>query len=120
MKKIALAVMAAMSLTACDPGGIATAPPAPLQQTTIDEKGLIAALQAFDVTLTAIDGLVATGYLAPGSATALKVQGYINTARKGFNTAVAAQKAGSVTDYVTALSEAQKALTGLSATLKGN
>ena len=113
-----LAALAVTTLTGCTPTVIGNAP-APLEQTVIDEKGLLAAFSAFDVALTAVDGLVATKVIVPGSPTALKIKGYLRTAQTGLNAAAAAQKAGSATDYVKALNSAREALTLASATLKG-
>lgn len=119
MKKILLlTALAATTLAGCAPAIIGNAP-APLEQTTIDEKGLLAAFSAFDVALTAVDGLVATKVIVPGTPTALKIKGYLVIAQNGLNAAAAAQKAGSTTDYVKALNSAREALTLASAALKG-
>lgn len=109
----------ASSCTPADMIGSAGTAPAPLQKTVIDEKGLLAAWSAFDVALTAVDGLVAVKIIVPGSPKALAIKGYLSAAQDGLNAATAAQKAGSTSDYLAALTEAQKALKLASAALKG-
>jgi hypothetical protein len=110
MKRLIIGVMM-LVLTACAavPAGVEK-PPAPLQQTVIDEKGLIAAFSAFDLTLTAVDGLVATGVIVAGSPRAIEIKGYLQRAKDGLNAADAARKAGSSSNYVAALENARTAL----------
>ena len=122
MKKLLLSLaLMSTTLAGCTPNqfwGLENAP-APLQQTVIDEKGLITAFSAFDVLLTSIDGLVASNVIVAGSPTALKIKGYLTTAKAALNAAAAAQKAGSTTDYVAALDSAREAFTLTSVALKG-
>lgn len=116
MKK--LIICAALAISGCGLPGILTAP-APLQQTVIDERGLITAWSAFDVALTAVDGLIATGRIKPGTPPALAIAGYFKTAQSALNAATKAQKAGSTADYFEAMTEARDALRDASAALKG-
>lgn len=122
MKKLLLSLaLASTAITGCTPNqfwGIENAP-APLQQTVIDEKGLIAAFSAFDVLLTAVDGLVVANVIVPGSPTASKIKSYLTTAKTALNAAAAAQKAGSTKDYVAALDSAREAFTLTAVALKG-
>lgn len=121
MKKIFAALSLAIMATACTPLDLVSSagtPPAPLQKTVIDEKALLATWDAFDVALSAIDALVATGYIVKDTPFALKIKGYVETTQTALNAATAAQKAGSATDYITALTEAQKAMKLAGAALK--
>lgn len=115
----ALAAMLALSLIACEtiPAG---QPPAPLNQTVLDEKAIITALSAYDVVLTAVDALVAAKVLVPGSPKALQVRQALVTARDALKTASAAQRAGSATTYAEAIAQATVAFNGVKTLLKGN
>ena len=64
MKKFLIAV--SIALAGCTTNPLAA--PAPLASTTIDEKGLIIAMQTFDTLLTAVDQLVVMKVIVPGSA----------------------------------------------------
>lgn len=111
MKRLCI-VMMALALCACTtiaPGGI-DKPPAPLEQTTIDEKGLIAVFSAFDLTLTAVDSLLATGVIVAGSPKAIEIKGYLTRAQDALNAADAARKAGSSSNYIAALGNARSAM----------
>ena len=118
MRKLMLAAALALSLPACTT--FPTVPPAPLSQTTVDEKSLIAALNAFDVLLTAIDGLRDAGVLVPGSPKALKVKALIQVAQDGLNTAKAVRDGLSTEDPALALDSATSAFRQITALLKGN
>jgi hypothetical protein len=121
MKQIVALVLLTL-MTACAGLPVASpTPPAPLQKTVIDEKGLIAAYSAFDVALSAVDGLVAAGVIVPGSPRALQIKGLLITARTGLDAASSAQKAGSAATYAEALQSARDALSQASSLLrKGN
>ena len=121
MRKLMLAAMLAMTvpLAACDPS-LGVKSPAPLAQTTVDEKSLMAALNAFDVLLTAIDGLRDAGDLVPGSPKALKVKALIEVAQDGLNTAKAVRDGLSTEDPALALDRATSAFRQITALLKGN
>lgn len=120
MKKLLTVAMlaASLALSACAGtlGGVVS--PAPLEQTTVDEKALIAAYDAFDVALTAIDGLRVAGVIKDGSPTALKVRGYILAAQTGLNAARDAQAGLSTANPVEALTRAGSALRDLSLLLR--
>lgn len=118
MRKLMLAAALALSLPACTT--FPTVPPAPLAQTTVDEKSLIAALNAFDVLLTAIDGLRDAGVLVPGSPKALQVKALIQVAQDGLNTAKAVRDGLSTEDPALALDRATSAFRQITALLKGN
>ncbi len=109
MKRFLLPLCAALALTGCAPGllsGLGTAPPAPLAQTTIDDKALDTAWKAFDLSLDAINTLGDLGYIVPGTPRGKAIAAAI----RKVNTALAAAErlaaAGSARDYATALREA--------------
>lgn len=110
MKKLLLC-LSVLALGACTPtlSDLATAP-APLERTSIDEQGLIVAVDTFETLLTVVDQLVAANIIVPGSPRALSLQGHLRTAQAGLNAAAAAQKAVSTTDYLTALAQVRAAL----------
>ena len=115
MRKLIIAL--SLGLAACSTNPLAS--PAPLASTTIDEKGLIIALQTFDTLLTAVDKLVAAGVITPGSPTAVKIADAINTAKIALQAASAAQQAGNASSYISAISEAQAAIANINLLIKG-
>lgn len=117
MKHIHLA-LAALCLTACNPATLVE--PAPLNQTVIDEKGLIVALQTFDTALTAIDRLIAAGVIVPGSPRAIQIADAISIAKRAYAAASAAQRVGNSASYLSAMAQAQTAIGQISVLLKGN
>ena len=117
MKKIFIAL--SIALASCTPGSVLTAP-APLAHTTIDEKGLILALQTFDTVLTAVDRLVAAKIIVPGSPRALAIANAIETAKTAYQAASAAQRVGNSGSYLTAINQAQVAIAQINALVKGS
>jgi hypothetical protein len=117
MKKIFLAL--ALVLPGCSTLGTLSSP-APLSQTTLDEKTLVVSLQTFDTVLTAIDRLVAAGVIKPGSAKARAIANAIGDAKAFYLAASAAQKVGNARSYYIALSQAQVAVAEINGQLKGN
>ena len=116
MKKILIA-LSIVALGACATNPLAA--PAPLASTTIDEKGLIIALQTFDTLLTAVDKLVAVGVIKPGSPRALQIADAIHTGKLAFQAASAAQRAGNSGSYITAIGQAQVAIANINQLIKG-
>lgn len=116
MKKIFIAL--SLALTSCSTVS-ALGSPAPLAQTTVDEKTLVVALQTFDTTLTAIDQLVAAGVIKPGSPQALAIANYIDTAKKAYQAAAAAQRVGNASSYAAALLQVQNAIAQINSLVKG-
>jgi len=116
MKKILIALSIALS-------GCSTlstlASPAPLAQTTIDEKTLIVGLETFDTVLTAVDRLVAAKVIVPGSSRAIQIADAIQVAKRGYLAAAAAQKVGNASNYLAALVQAQDAIVKINALIKG-
>lgn len=117
MKRILIA--ASLALAGCAPGGITSAP-APLAQTAIDEKGVTLAWQAFNTALDAINALRRAGVIKDGSSSARALADGIDRTTLALSSASAAQRAGNSANYLTAMAEAQAALTGIRSLLKGN
>ena len=117
MKKFFIAV--SIALAGCSTTGNPLAAPAPLATTTIDEKGLIIAMQTFDTLLTAVDKLVAAGVIKPGSPLAIQIADAIHKAKVAFQVAVAAQKVGNSGSYFTAIAQAQAAIADINLLVKG-
>lgn len=116
MKKILIALaIASTSLTSCATLGS----PAPLAQTTVDEKALVIGLETFDTLLTAIDRLRDAGVLKPGSARAVQIADAIEVAKRGYQAASAAQKVGNASSYLVALAQAQDAIVRINGLIKG-
>lgn len=108
----------ALSLSACS-GFLedVSSAPAPLEQTVIDERGLVLALETFDTTLTSVDILIETGYITPGSEKALQIADYIDSAKAWLQVASRAQRAGSTASYAEAITNARSAIAGVKAIL---
>jgi hypothetical protein len=117
-----LAILIALSLTACGPekGLNIAAAPAPLAATSIDEDVVSVGFEAFDMALYAVDALVAAGKIVKGSPRALDIKSKIAFGKNALNAARAAQKAGNTTSYSEALAEAGEALRLVKTALKGN
>lgn len=105
---------ALLALTACNPGGIASAP-APLERTTIDEKAVTLAAQSVDAVALSVTALVKAGVIKPGTPTAIKIASALDTARDAVNTAEKARQAGSATNYLTAIARANAAVSEIKA-----
>ena len=121
MRKMMIAALAALSLSACagTVPGINSAP-APLEQTTADEKALRLAAAAFEFALTATDQAVLLGKLKFGSPTALRAKALIGDVQTALNAAAKARKALSTTDYLAAIADGEKAMAELKTLLKGS
>ena len=124
MKRALIALCAPLALAAC--AGLPTlttvAPPAPapLERGTIDDKGLLAAWQAFDVALDAINLLGDRGWLVPGTPRGKAVASAIRKVNAALAAAERFAAAGSAPDYVTALRDASAGLADLRSILKGS
>lgn len=117
MKKLFLALSITLASCSSFPG-IGTQ--APLAATTIDEKGLILALETFDTVLTGVDRLIAAGVIVPGSPTAIKIADAIAKAKVALQAASAAQRAGNASGYVSAINDAKVAIASINVLMKGN
>lgn len=119
MKKIMIA-LAALSLTSCALVDKIVSSPAPLAQTAIDEKGLIIALQTFDTVLSAVDRLIAAGVIKPGTPRAIQIADAIQTAKRAYQAASAAQRVGNSAAYSTAIANASAAIGHINLLIKGS
>ena len=113
-------VFFALSILALCPSCATLSSPAPLANTTVDEKTLIVALQTFDTALTAVDQLVAARIIVPGSPRALAIADAIGVAKRAYTAAAAAQKVGNSSSYLAALLQAQGAIAQINSLVKGN
>lgn len=95
-----------------------TEAPAPLEQTAVDEKALVLALETFDTVLTSVDILIEAGHIQPGSPKALEIARLIDSAKGWLQVASSAQRAGSTTSYLEAIENARAAIAGVKAALK--
>lgn len=123
MRKILLPLAAALALstTSCamlDNMGLGQAP-APLQQTVIDEKGLIYAWQSYDTLLTLVDKALDAKMLVPGSPRAMAIRAHLIRVNIALNAASAARRAGSTTQYEAAFTEATEAMRLAQLAIKG-
>lgn len=112
----------ALSLSACTlPSFSFGTPeaPAPLAQTTIDDKALMAAWKSFDLALDAINILIDQKIIVPGTPRAVKIADAIDKTTKFLTAAESAAAAGSTTDYKVALANASGAITELRFALRG-
>lgn len=118
MKRILIAAALALTLPACTPGSIISAP-APLAQTAIDEKGLTLAWEGFNTALDGINALRRAGIIKDGSQSAVRLANLIDGTTAALTAASAAQRAGNSASYITAMTEAKTALLGIRDLLKG-
>lgn len=114
MIRMILAACAALSLAACDPPAIFSAP-APLEQTVVDEKAVTLAAQSVDAVALSTTALVKAGVIKPGTPAALKIARALDLARDSVNAAETARQAGSATSYVTAINRALAAVAEIKA-----
>lgn len=102
----ALAV-ASLGLSGCASlAALAGGSPAPLAQTTIDDRGLEATWKAFDVALDAINALGDVGVIVPGTPRGKAVASAIRKVNTALSAAERFAAAGSSSEYATALREA--------------
>ena len=112
------AIAASTDATAAVLDAIGQAPPPTLARTTIDDKAIRVAFMAFDKALTVIDAFLDSGYLKPGSPSALRIRRGVLATQAALNAASAAQRAGSATTYTDALEKARLALTDIQLVLQ--
>lgn len=102
-------IAAALALSACATTPSVTTAPAPLNQTVIDEKGLIAAVNTAQAIRTVVDFLRDSGKLVPGTPLAQRIQEGLRALRDGLNGAASARQALSASDYAVAIAKASEA-----------
>lgn len=116
--------IASMALVGCAPlaglSQLGTAAPAPLARTTIDDRGLEKAWQAFDITLDALNLLGDYGIIVPGTPRGKAVATAIRRVNRAFAGAEHIAAGASSSQYTTALAEVDAALTDLRAAVQGS
>ena len=131
MKRLLVAVVA-LALAACTTGEAvrsagsiaasaadAAGVPVPATTSALDEKALTLAAKAVDAAALSASALVRVGVIEPGSPTALRLAGALDTARDGVNAAALAREAGNATTYSAALDKATAALAAIAAIING-
>lgn len=116
MKRMILAVCAALALSGCAAlgnlaGGLPPSPAAAADQTTLDEQALLAVELAYKAARTAAELAVDAGVLKGEAATRVAVLD--NQAFLAVTLARSAYKTGNAQSYKDALGEAQKAVAAL-------
>jgi hypothetical protein len=108
-----LALVAALSLTAAGCSGCQVLAPltsnnsAVLQDTVMDEKGLLVAEAALFGANTAAEAAVDNGLLAAGSPKAVQVADYLDAGKRALDVARAAYRAGDAKTMAARLDAAQ-------------
>ena len=131
MKRLLVAVVA-LALAACTTGEAvrsagsiaasaadAAGVPVPATTSALAEKALTLAAKAVDAAALSASALVRVGVIEPGSPTALRLAGALDTARDGVNAAALAREAGNATTYSAALDKATAALAAIAAIING-
>lgn len=102
-------------------GEPASAPPAPLSQTIIDEKALTLAAQTVDVLAISASALVKARVIQAGSPAALSMADGLDKARTAVNLAALARDAGNASSYAAAITKASAAIAQIRTAInKGN
>lgn len=119
-----LILAASLALAACSgiPVSVVESP-APLAQTTIDDKALLTAWKSFDASLDAINLVLDVKPSLIGTPGAVRVANAIDAVSLALTSAESAAAAGSTKDYTIALANARNALTEMRMALqamKGN
>lgn len=115
--------LAALALSGCGPmlsamGGVPAAP-APLARSTIDDTALETAWKTFDLALDALNLLGDQGVIVPGTPKGRAVATGIRTVNRALAAAERFAAAGSTTEYLTALREAEAGINDLRAAIGG-
>ncbi len=114
MKRTILILATALSLSACGviPASVASAP-APLAQTTFDDKALRTAWDSLDVAADAINLVLDVKPRLVGTPAMIKAADALDATSAALSAAEAAVAAGSTTKYSIALAQAKKAMADL-------
>lgn len=119
--RFALAAVALMAMPACTATlpDLSTAPPAPLERTTIDEKALSTAWAGLGFVAEAVDQLTTLGVIVKGTPRGNAVKDALLKAEAALDAATAAKDALSASSYATAMADAKTAFDELTRLLKG-
>lgn len=110
MKRLMIAVCcSSLALSACATTGGVPVSPAPLASTKVDEKALIAVVNGAQAIRSAVDVLVASGVIKPGTPLAAQFREGLIALRDAINAAAAARQSLSATDYAVAIAKATEA-----------
>lgn len=99
-----------------DPTG---APPAPLEQTVIDEKALTASWAALDFIAATVDQLIDLGQIQKGTPRGDAIKRALLATQSALNAATDAKNALSASSYAKAMLDAKASFTELAKLLKG-
>ena len=114
MNRFLILVATSLAISGCQLPQISllpSQPPAPLAQTTIDDRALQAAWRTFDTALDAINLYMDAKPNVIGTPGATRLANAIDAVSHALTAAEKAASAGSATDYSTAIAEAKGALT---------
>lgn len=120
MNRLALALVAALSVSACAPvlEQVAGPAPAPLAGTTIDDAALETAWRSFDAALDALNVLADLGVIKPGSPTGKAIADGVRKVNGSLQAAESFAAVGSTTSYKNALRNAQAGINEIRVALR--
>lgn len=104
--------------TAIDASGAEA--PAPLADTSIDEKAILVALESADTIATSVDVLIDLKVIVPGTPRALAVKSALIRMRSALTAASAARRAGNAKSYADLLTNAAIAARDAAKAIKGD
>lgn len=118
MRKLILAAALALSVSGCaGQGGINS--PAPLEQTTADEKGLSIAWASLGTTAAAVEQLTILGKIKKGTPTGDLFKKLLEDTEKALDSAESIRNGLSAGNYAVAMAEAKAGFDGLAKLMKG-
>jgi hypothetical protein len=94
--------------------------PAPLAETTIDEKAILVALESADTIATSVDVLIGLKVIVPGTPRALAIKSALIRMRSALTAASAARRAGNAKSYSDLLTNAAIAARDAAKAIKGD
>lgn len=113
MKRILIAAMAALSLTACQLPVLTAQAPAPLAKTTIDDSALDVAWKSLDAAADAVNLALDLKPSLIGKPGTIRAANAMDAVSAALTAAESAAAAGSTADYTIALAKAKDAYTEL-------
>ena len=109
----AVAISASIDTAAKVADALGAAPPATLEHTAIDDRFVAAIFVSLDGTRSAVDVLLDSGVVRPGTAYALEIRKWLRVLQQAANGASSAQKLGDPGSYAAALTDAREAAAAL-------
>ena len=122
MKRIALVIMAALSLTGCAGLSALMMPPAPAsyaERTTLDESAALTAELAYKVAGSMVDLAVQAKIVKPGTPLAVKIADADDRAYMALQAVRSAYRTGNAGNYAIAATEARAAIEAMRAAVTG-